>query len=269
MRKKFGKFKDGQKLALRWKRFLDMYVQGAIGNPEVIPDDLYKDAGMKIKGTPYAWWADNRVRDRVNSIAKQLGVNKKDLPEELKKFGYNDIRDWSNMEAKWELASLLAHPKSSVTNIFGGSIHTIENVGFGAFLKGRSIKFLKRINPEWNTLKDVEKWVIEKGVLPSFLVHELGLNSQFKGKNVEKIVEDLTKALVGKDKIDRKSIREIAQKNALTESAVDFASKFMSVPERMLRRDAFMAHYVRAWQRFGGAIKDPNHPFLIEMAKKE
>ena len=268
MRKKFGKFKDGQKLALRWKRFLDMYVQGAIGNPEVIPDDLYKDAGMKIKGTPYAWWADNRVRDRVNSIAKQLGVNKKDLPEELKKFGYNDIRDWSNMEAKWELASLLAHPKSSVTNIFGGSIHTIENVGFGAFLKGRSIKFLKRINPEWNTLKDVEKWVIEKGVLPSFLVHELGLNSQFKGKNVEKIVEDLTKALVGKDKIDRKSIREIAQKNALTESAVDFASKFMSVPERMLRRDAFMAHYVRAWQRFGGAIKDPNHPFLIEMAKK-
>ena len=42
----------------------------------------------------------------------------------------------------------------------------------------------------------------------------------------------------------------------------------MSVPERTLRRDAFMAHYIRAWERFGGAIKDPNHPFLIEMGKK-
>ena len=29
-----------------------------------------------------------------------------------------------------------------------------------------------------------------------------------------------------------------------------------------------MAHYIRAWERFGGAVKDPNHPFLIEMAKK-
>ena len=29
-----------------------------------------------------------------------------------------------------------------------------------------------------------------------------------------------------------------------------------------------MAHYVRAWERFGGAITDPNHPFLIETAKK-
>ena len=31
-----------------------------------------------------------------------------------------------------------------------------------------------------STLKDVEKWVIEKGVLPEFLVHELGLNKQIQ-----------------------------------------------------------------------------------------
>ena len=29
-----------------------------------------------------------------------------------------------------------------------------------------------------------------------------------------------------------------------------------------------MAHYLKAWESFGGAIKDPNHPFLIEMGKK-
>ena len=43
---------------------------------------------------------------------------------------------------------------------------------------------------------------------------------------------------------------------------------FMTIPERILRRDAFMAHYIKLWERFGGAIKDPKHPFLVEMAKK-
>ena len=42
----------------------------------------------------------------------------------------------------------------------------------------------------------------------------------------------------------------------------------MGKPERILRRDSFMAHYVHYWKKFGGAIKDPNHPFLIELAKK-
>ena len=70
------------------------------------------------------------------------------LPKELQKFGYKDIRDWSNMEAKFELASLLAHPKSAITNIFGGSLHTIQSAGPGALKKARDIKYLKRINPK-------------------------------------------------------------------------------------------------------------------------
>ena len=44
-------------------------------------------------------------------------IKKKNIPAELQKFGYQDIRNWSNMEAKFELASLLAHPKSAITNI--------------------------------------------------------------------------------------------------------------------------------------------------------
>jgi hypothetical protein len=48
----------------------------------------------------------------------------------------------------------------------------------------------------------------------------------------------------------------------------DFAASFMRKPERILRRDAFMAHYLQARNEFGNAIKDFDHPFLIEMAKK-
>jgi len=263
--------KFGSDLSNRWQKFFKLYAQGAMGNPDVIPEKIYDDPLMKLKGTPYAWWADSSVLDRVNKIRKGLGIKEKDFPKEadiLKDFTYQDIREWSNMEAKWELMSLLAHPKSSVTNIFGGSVHTIQSAGIPALIKARSIKYLKRINPEWNSIKDVEKWVIEKGVVPEFLVHELGLGKNVNSANVERFVGDLTSKLNSKDPISRKEIFSLGKKHGLGSKVVDLASKFMSVPERMLRRDAFMAHYIRAWERFGGAIKDPNHPFLIEMAKK-
>ena len=264
MTKKFG-----SKIAKNWDRYFKLYVQGAMGQPDVIPKSWYDDPAMNLKGTPYAWFADNRVLDRVNKIRERLGIRESDLPKELKDFTYQDIRHWSNMEAKFELATLLAHPKTAITNIFGGSLHTIQSTGHKAFLKARSIKFLKRINPEWNSIKDVEEWVVKKGVVPEFMIHELGLGQQAKTvKSIESFIGELSSKINSPDKISRQEIKSLGKKYRLSDRVVSKASKFMSVPERTLRRDAFMAHYIRAWERFGGAIKDPNHPFLIEMGKK-
>ncbi len=261
--KKFG----DKGLAERWDRFFKLYVQGAMGQPDVIPERWYEDPLMKMKGTPYAWWADNHVLERVNKIREKLGIREGDLPKELKDFDYNDIRHWSNMEAKFELASLLAHPKSAITNIFGGSLHTIQSAGPGALRKARSIKWLKRINPNWNSMQDVQDFVVSKGVLPEFMIHELGLGKNVKG-DVSGFVGELSNQINSTEGIKMSDIRTIGKKYKLSDAVMSKASKFMSVPERTLRRDAFMSHYVRAWERFGGAITDPNHPFLIETAKK-
>ena len=264
MTKKFG-----YELATRWENFFKLYVQGAMGQPDVIPDYIWNDPKMKIQSTPYAWFADNKVLNKVNSIREKLGLRESDLPKELKDFTYQDIRAWSNLEAKFELASLLAHPKSSITNIFGGTLHTIQSAGPNALRKARSIKWLKRINPEWNSMEDVSEFVVKKGVIPEFMIHELGLGKEVKTlKGIEGFIEDLSININSKDPIARTKIFELGKKHNLTDSIVSKAAKFMSIPERYLRRDAFMAHYVRAWERYGGAITDPNHPFLIEMAKK-
>jgi hypothetical protein len=264
MNKKFGK-----ELAGRWDKFFKLYVQGAMGQPDIIPAEWYNDPGMKLKGTPYAWFADNHVLDRVNKIRESLGIRESDLPKKLKDFDYNDIRHWSNMEAKFELATLLAHPKTAITNIFGGSMHTIQSVGPGALVKARSIKFLKRIFPEWTSLQDADDFVVRKGVLPEFMIHELGLGRDAKGLvGIENFIGELSAKINSKDPIARKEISSLGKKHGISDSIVAKAAKFMSVPERILRRDAFMAHYIRAWERFGGAIKDPEHPFLIEIAKK-
>ena len=191
------------------------------------------------------------------------------MPKELKDFTYQDIRGWSNLEGKFELMSLLSHPKSAITNLFGGSLHTIQSAGPNALRKARSIKWLKRINPEWNSMKDVDRFVIKKGVIPEFLIHELGLGKDAKTlAGIKGFVGDLSKSINSKDPIKREELYSLGKKHNIMDSVVASAAKFMSVPERMLRRDAFMAHYVRAWERYGGMIDNPNHPFLIEMAKK-
>ena len=260
--------KFGVELASKWQNWYKLYVQGAMGNPDVIPESMYNDPAMKLKGTPFSWWADNRVLKRVNGIKDRLGLGKKDLPKELRDFTFNDIRHWSNLEAKFELAALLAHPKSAVNNIFGGSMHTIESVGFKPWKNARDMNYLRTINPEWKTKEDVMRFVIEQGVLPEFLVHELGLGEKINKGKVNRFVGDMTNWLIGNKEIPKTDIQTLGKKHGLTDSIIDKAALFMTIPERALRRDAFMAHYIRAWEKFGGAITDPNHPFLIEMGMK-
>ena len=48
------------------------------------------------------------------------------------------------MEAKFELASLLAHPKSMVANIFGGSMHTIQHSGWDYFKRAQKVSELHK-----------------------------------------------------------------------------------------------------------------------------
>ena len=264
MTKKFGK-----ELAGNWEKYFKLYVQGAMGQPDVIPKAWYDDPNMKLKGTPYSAFADNHILERVNKIRKALGIKKSDLPQELQDYTFQDLKNWSNMEAKFELATLLAHPKSAVTNIFGGSLHTIQSAGHKAFIKARSLSFLKRINPKWNSMQDVEDFVVSKGVVPEFMIHELGLGQTAANrKSIESFIGELSSKINSKDVIERKEIRSLGKKYKLSDRIMNTASKFMSIPERALRRDAFMAHYIRAWERFGGTITDPNHPFLIEMGKK-
>ena len=164
--------------------------------------------------------------------------------------------------------SLLAHPKSAVANIFGGSLHTIQSTGLEYLRKARSINELQKINSKWKSLKDVDDFVVGQGVLPEFIVAELGMSREARKVNVQSFIKDISKKVTKSGEMSKESIREIGRKYKVGESIVNKAAKFMSVPERALRRDAFMAHYIKAWERFGGAIKNPDHPFLIEMAKK-
>ena len=267
----FGKTmykKMGPEQTEAWSTFMKLYVQGAMGNPDVVPTEVLNDPKMKMKGTPYAWWADNQVKDRINKIGETLGLVKKDLPENLRGLDMFDIRNWSNLEAKFELASLLAHPKSVVNNIFGGTMHTIQSVGFNTWKTARNPKLLAAINPKWDSLQAIDKFVTKHGVLPEYLMSEYGLAREFQSSKNKQFIQDVARKLTKDPELSSESVLDLAKKREITKPVAEFAAKFMSVPERALRRDAFMAHYLHWYKKFGGAVKDFDSPILVELAKK-
>ena len=81
-------------------------------------------------------------------------------------------------------------------------------------------------------------------------------------------MKELSNKVARNPEMGPESVRELIKKHGVTGPIMNWASKFMSVPERALRRDAFMAHYLHWYRKFGGAIKDFNDPILVELAKK-
>ena len=276
--KSFYKQTGDAKLASEWNNFFKLYTQSAMGYPTHIPEHVMNNPNMKIKGTPYKWLADSTAKKRIDYIRKRLGVGRKELEkmnldeatiDEMSGMEYTQLQGWGSLEAKWQLASLLAHPKSSIANLYGGTVHTWISTGYGNLKKARDFEYLKtNINPEWKSMKDVERWMQELGVIEEFLVYEAGLNPQLKSQRMQNFTKDVVSKLKRDPNLSDESLWQIGKKHKLTRPLFEKASSFMRIPERTLRRDSFMAHYIQAKNKFGGAIKDYNSPFLINMAKR-
>ena len=153
---------NNPELAKAWNNYIYDYISRSMGYPSKLPESWLTGVeanNMKVKGTPYAWFADNKVKDTINRIRRAVGMKENELlPEDLRGIDEMDIRHWSNLEAKYQMATLLAHPKSATGNIFGGQMHTIQSVGWRNFRNARSVEYW-RTNvggkaSEWSTKKD-------------------------------------------------------------------------------------------------------------------
>ena len=282
-RKLFNEFTDKYKdkwpedLFTGWTNFYADYINGAMGYPNYIPQEWLKGdmaKVMNVKGTPYAWWADNRVADRVNKIAKSLGMEKGSaaLPPELRKFDVHDIRNWSNMEAKYQMAALLAHPKSAIANIYGGTLHTVESVGLKTWKDAGNLDLLrKKIGGkalEWNDMGDAYKWLAGHGVVPEFMEYEFSINPEMKSAKWKEFGNSAMDIIKGDSNVKFADLKQLARKHKISDAMFEKAAWFMREPERRLRGRAFLAHYLAAREHFGNANMPLDHPFLINQAKK-
>ena len=280
MRHDIGKFrkdfisKTGDEiLADNWVNFYSMYTLESLGYPQQLPQKVLDNPGMKIRGTPFAWFNDTAVLNKVNKVRKFLGIGQKkfeglktETAEELSKVDFSTLTKWSNLEAKYQLATLLAHPKSSITNLYGGTIHTGISAGMENLRNARNWEYLrKNINQDWKGKEDIDKWVQSLGVVEDFILYEVGLSPEFKGQKWKSFTKDAMKVIRKDPSVKDSTLRSLAEKHQISNSLFNRAAWFMRAPERALRRDAFLAHYLQARKKFAGAIKRYDDPVLIKM----
>ena len=253
----------------RWVRFMRLYARRVLGYPSYFPSHWLEKNDIRVKNTPYYWMSDQVAMNRANKISKKFFGGKKFWVNDLD-FG-RKMAHFSNLEAKWELMSLLAHTKAMANNLLGGTENTIISAGYRNWRNARSLKFLQNeINHQWDSWDKVNAWAETHGAVESFIVTEANLSRKFAGIKAKRFLERASKARKKDPDMDDKTLYEIAKEVGLSKQWVDAAAWFMRKSERILRRDAFISHYLQARQTFeaNNVVFELDHPWLIQMAKK-
>ena len=262
---------EARKWMNNWTDFWNLYIQQGMGNPSHIPERVLNNPDMKVKGTLYAWWSDMNVKKKMDGIYEKLGVKKEDrlLPKELRGVDYQDIAKWSNIEAKFELASLLAHPKSMVANLYGGTANTLINTGFANYRNARNLAYLQaNVNPSFKRRSDWTKWVNDLGIVEEFMIGEFGKNPKFASAKWKNFFKDAVGKINKDPNLSDANLMSIVRKHGINTSLFNKAAWFMRRAERTLRVDSFIAHYLQARGNLEGAIQRWDDPALIAYARK-
>ncbi len=83
----------GEDLALAYERFFNIYINNSSGYPSILPKAYLEDPLLNLKGTMYAWWADDNVQRKINKIVEKLDLDKRDIPDKFKGIDLKMIRN--------------------------------------------------------------------------------------------------------------------------------------------------------------------------------
>tara|TARA_E500000305_G_scaffold80929_1_gene66711 strand:+ start:10648 stop:19965 length:9318 start_codon:yes stop_codon:yes gene_type:complete len=183
-------------------------------------------------------------------------------------------------EAKWQLITLLSHPKTAVANILGGSHNTISNAGLHNFttavfnkkkLLATTFKGTKlNDGTEITTSEHLRRFAEESGAHETFYVTEASLERKFAGKETKEFLKEVQQALKSNSNLSEADVFSIAKKYKVTDAVTNIAAIPMRWSEKKLRTDSFFAHYLNAYNNLKDFIPNIKHndPYVINMALK-
>jgi len=213
------------------------------------------------------------------------------LTNPQREFLQRKVHDMARIEARYELLTLLANTGTFTANIFGGATMSIASGGLKNFLQSKSNKHVTEkllINPDGSyaiqfkdgtnvkNRKDLHKWLVEKGIIDTFIQNELEYNPEFQdslskaGKNGKLFISQLTKLIKTNPEARNESILELARRYGITDKTLQLGGWLMQKSERINRIDAFVTHALKTRERYGLYAKDINmgDPYLFEMGMK-
>ena len=271
--KKIGKHTDD------WADFYSLYVWDSFGRPTTFNERILRKMNgedpLKFKWNPYYATSDRRVIDTMERLKKmfngKLPFKVPEGEEARASFFVRKAHQFGRLEAKYELITLLAHSGVAVGNIFGGSKNTITKTGFRNFRRAMSFSWIKKnllFDPNGKPLlffadgkpvktkKDLNRWVIQQGVVEHFIQNELDYNPRLRAsKNFNQVKEfskEMIKILKRNPEASNETLTELARRYGVLDLVTKVAAFPMQASERFLRQNAFLAHMIHNYEMLGG-----------------
>jgi len=257
-------------------------------------------------GTAYQVFSDEALVNVAERFNDAFGGNLfKNAPKEGKARRFylaNKFKNFSTLEGKFEMLSLLSHPKTAITNFYGGFTNTISDVGWEAFRQASSSKWLlsnafpnaeyfsvnskgKRIKQQIKSKEDINRFMAELGVFEDMFIQEAFYSSRLSKINSRRFLNELARRLNGKikegelsleneanyNKVQRQTLKEVAKEFGILDNVVEKGAFFMRRSEMILRSTTWLANYIQGRNLF---IRDMgvdlafNDPMLLNYASK-
>lgn len=190
------------------------------------------------------------------------------------------LQAFSAWEAKFELISLLSHPKTTITNFLGGGQNLYADVGamniyratkFGGeeYLLnqvGMKNKKFEGIDSKGNkvekTIKnyeDILDWIESTGALEGMFITEIGLDRALRKGKAKTFATEVAHKFFSKNKGKIGSMNkaewhkamdmtllEVRRERGIGQGVFKVGASFMSWSEYQLRTRSFLAHYLNA-----------------------
>lgn len=257
-------------------------------------------------GTAYQVFSDEALVGVAERFNDAFGGNLfKNAPKEGKARRFylaNKFKNFSTLEGKFEMLSLLSHPKTAITNFYGGFTNTISDVGWEAFRQASSSKWLlsnafpnaeyfsvsskgKRVRRKIKSKEDINRFMAELGVFEDMFIQEAFYSSRLSKINSKRFLNELARRLNGKikegelsleneanyNKVQKQTLREVAKEFGIADNIVEKGAFFMRRSEMILRSTTWLANYIQGRNLF---IRDMgvdlafNDPMLLNYASK-
>ena len=236
--------------------------------------------------------ASTDAMEWLNRRAKKFGlgriINLKDLPEDIDtrrralRTSMNTLARW---EGKYNLLSLLYHPKAWMTNVYSGEANIIGDVGFDHWkssirhedrvniLRGEEFQrpdprnpgqfTTEKINPR-SAKEDVNLLMTQKGIISGTIEQDTLYDARFKGAEAKNFFRDLNKKMKQKfiedpsllnntnetvvryaKEVD-KTVLELSNIHGVSDAIVKHGALFMRHSEMLLRTHTAIAAYKKA-----------------------
>jgi hypothetical protein len=209
----------------------------------------------------------------------------------------------SNLEGKFEMMSLLFHPRTFLGNIYGGSKNLLTDVSWSTVRKATSEKYMIdnifKIGPDKfieyeitnadgtksvksiKSLNDWFGWQTRTGIFEDIFSQQNGYDSKLLEVGSKRALTEFIKRMLSNtdymkmNDIDARRFhdatwKDIVKEFKLSQRAANKGAFFMQKSEMILRGASWTSGYLKGREILGEAAADLpfNHPILIDFANK-